>query len=619
MKVLVIGSGAREHALCWKIRQSRKKIDLFCAPGSPGIAKLATLVPISATDVQQLLDYALKEEMDLTVVGPEAPLELGIVDAFESRELAIFGPTRAAAMLETSKSFAKKIMQEAGVPMPFYQEFSDAAAATEWAKKMKGKMVVKADGLAAGKGVTVCETEEEAIKAIHEAMTYRKFGSAGNKIVIEEFLEGEEVSLLAFCDGKTAKPMPLAQDHKKAFDFDEGPNTGGMGAYAPVPFISRQLEKKVFQQTIQSVVSLMHKKGTPFKGILYAGLMVNGNEARVLEYNARFGDPETEVLMPLLKSDLVDILLACCRQKLASTTVEFRPQSAACVVAASKGYPGPHETGHPIHGMGSVCAPDTVVFHAGTQEKEGNLVSSGGRVLVVSAMDKTLSLALAKTYTALASIQFNGMHYRKDIGQRAFKKELSDKKTKIREEKRKKRSALTNSQRKQKSAEIVERLLQTPEFKKAKNIMAYMNYSSEVETPAIIQQALKQKKKVFVPFVDPKTHHIHPTPVSAATRYTKDFLGIPVPVSPLPTDPKKMDLVIVAGIAFDESGHRIGHGRGLYDKFLKTVSPKCHKIALAFEVQLTPEVPGEPHDVRMDKIITEKREILPQKTKEIIK
>lgn len=378
MKILVVGSGGREHALVWKIAQSPRKPQIFCAPGNAGIDGLATCVPIKADDIAGLRDFALKEQIDLTVVGPEAPLALGIADEFRKARLRIFGPTKAAARLESSKSFSKDIMTANRIPTAVSQSFEQMEQALAYLDTQPVPIVVKADGLAQGKGVVVATTREEAKQAVRDAMEKSVFGQAGHRVLIEEFLDGEELTIMAFTDGKTVVPMIPAQDHKRVGDGDTGPNTGGMGAYAPAPIATSALREQVTRQVLQPTVDALARLGCPFQGVLYAGLMIVKGTPYVLEFNARMGDPETEVVLPLLKTDLVDVIEAVVEHRLDQLAVEWKQETAVCVVLTSPGYPGAYPTGLPIQGLPSPSnSAPIAVFHAGTKRDAGQVVTAG--------------------------------------------------------------------------------------------------------------------------------------------------------------------------------------------------------------------------------------------------
>jgi len=421
MRVLVIGGGGREHALVWKIRQSPQVTRVYCAPGNAGIGELAELVALTPDDVHGLRRFAEQERIDLTVVGPELPLSLGLVDEFEAYDLRVFGPNRQAAQLEASKAFAKEIMRKQGVPTPYFGVFTDPDEAQRYVSEVGAPVVVKADGLAAGKGVFICPTVKEAHEAIDEIMRARLFGDAGDRVVVEEFLEGEEVSFLAFVDGTTVLPLASAQDHKRVFDGDQGPNTGGMGAYSPAPLVTQPLAERVVQEIMLPVVRGLKQRKITYKGILYAGLMIEQQSIKVLEFNVRFGDPECQPLMLRLQSDLVEAMEAVIDERLAEVTLSWDPRPAVCVVLAAEGYPGTYETGKPIRGLETLGTwKGGVVFHAGTANVNGTLVTKGGRVLGVTAAGAAMSDALAATYRAIEQISWPGMQYRRDIGQRAL-------------------------------------------------------------------------------------------------------------------------------------------------------------------------------------------------------
>lgn len=419
MKVLVVGSGGREHALCWKIAQ-RPDTEVYVAPGNIGMVDVATLVNIKVDDIAGLVDFAKAEGIDLTVVGPELPLTLGIVDAFQEAGLACFGPNKAAAKLEGSKAFSKELMKKYGIPTAAFDTFTDVDKAKAFVDEIGVPCVVKADGLAAGKGVIICMTREEADKAIEDMLTDHAFGDASATIVIEEYMVGPEVSVLAFADGKTVLPMVSAQDHKRIFDGDKGPNTGGMGAYSPAPVYTEALSAEVNKTIIEPTIAAMAAEGTPFTGILYTGLMLTEKGPRVLEYNVRFGDPETQPIMVRMKSDIVELFQACVDGKLDEATLEWHDEAAVCVIMASGGYPSSSEKGVPIHGLDDIAAEEAIVFHSGTAEKDGEIVTNGGRVLGVTAKDATIKGAIDKAYAAVEKINFDHMQFRRDIGARAL-------------------------------------------------------------------------------------------------------------------------------------------------------------------------------------------------------
>ena len=427
MKILVVGSGGREHALVWKIRQSSRVTRIFCAPGNAGIGELADLVPLKPDDIQGLRQVAVQEQIDLTVVGPELPLSLGVVDEFEAYGLRIFGPNRQAAQLETSKAFAKELMRQQHVPTPAFRVFTDPNAACRYVSESGAPVVVKADGLAAGKGVLLCTTVKEAHDAINAIMRARLFGEAGNRIVVEEFLEGEEVSFLAFTDGITVLPLASSQDHKRVFDGDRGPNTGGMGAYSPAPVMTSALADRIVQEILLPVIVGLKQRQITYKGILYAGLMISRDRATVLEFNARFGDPECQPLLLRLQSDLVAAMEATIDERLAEVALSWDARPAVCVVLAAEGYPGQYKTGMRIEGLESLHGwRDGVVFHAGTTKANNSFVSQGGRVLGVTATGTDLRAALAAAYQVIERISWPGMHYRRDIGHRALARLIED-------------------------------------------------------------------------------------------------------------------------------------------------------------------------------------------------
>ncbi len=425
MKVLVIGSGGREHALVWKISQSPAVKKIYCAPGNAGIAKQAECVPISTEDVKSLTAWAEKERIDLTVVGPEAPLTLGIVEVFEARGLRIFGPHRKAAEIEGSKAFAKDLMKKYRIPAGDSQTFEDHGAAVRYVRDKGAPLVVKADGLAAGKGVIICRTVEEGLAALDLIMIKKAFGAAGMKVLVEEFLEGEEASFLAFTDGETVLPLPTSQDHKPIFDQDQGPNTGGMGAYSPAPVVSEKIHREVMEKIMIPTVRGMDREGRRYRGVLYAGLIIRDEKAKVLEFNARLGDPEAQPLLMRMKSDLIPVLEATIDGKLSSLKVEWDPRSTVCVVMASGGYPGNYEKGKVISGLEEAAkVPGAFVFHAGTAFKGEKVVTNGGRVLGVTALGEGIRGAIGKAYEAAGKISWEGAHYRKDIGQKALRREM---------------------------------------------------------------------------------------------------------------------------------------------------------------------------------------------------
>jgi phosphoribosylamine--glycine ligase len=421
MKILVIGSGGREHALVWKIRQSPRVSKVYCAPGNGGIAGLAECVALKADNVSGLLEFALEHSIDLTVVGPEVPLVLGIVDAFEKAGLKIFGPSKVAAQLEGSKVFAKDFMARYNVPTARYAVFEHLEAAQAALSGFSLPVVVKADGLAAGKGVVICQTRKEAEDALKAIMFDRIFKDAGAKVVIEEFLVGEEASILAVCDGKHFRLLDSSQDHKRVFDNDQGPNTGGMGAYSPAPVVTSELWRLITDKVFQLVIDGMITDGHPFKGILYAGIMVTKEGPKVLEFNVRFGDPETQAILPRIKTDIVDVILASVEGRLKDFTFDWDNRPCVCVVMAAGGYPGEYSKGKVIRGLDQV-PQDAIVFHAGTKKQGEKIVTSGGRVLGVTALGTGIAEAIQNAYKAVEKISFEGCHYRRDIGIKALAK-----------------------------------------------------------------------------------------------------------------------------------------------------------------------------------------------------
>lgn len=420
MKVLVVGGGGREHAIVWKLAQSPKVDRIFCAPGNPGIEELAECVSISISDVEKLAEFAKKEQVDFTFVGPEEPLSLGIVNHFKEQGLAIFGPTKEAAQIEGSKAFAKELMKKYGIPTAKYASFTNYGEALAYVRATGAPIVIKADGLAAGKGVVVAQTLSEAEEALKTMMEETAFGQAGARVVVEEFLEGEEMTLLAFVQGTTVKPMVPAQDHKPVNNGDQGPNTGGMGTYAPLPHIDSFIVEQIIRQIVEPTAKAMVEEGHPFEGILYTGLMLTKDGPKVIEYNARFGDPETQVILPLLETDLLDIFIAGLSGELENIEVNWKGKYSVCVVMSSAGYPGPYDKGKVIQGLDQISDP-TIVFHAGTTKKDGQILTNGGRVLGITSMGDTLQEARALVYQAIEKISFEGAHYRTDIGSKALR------------------------------------------------------------------------------------------------------------------------------------------------------------------------------------------------------
>ncbi|MBF0113215.1 MAG: phosphoribosylamine--glycine ligase [Desulfamplus sp.] len=421
MNILVVGNGGREHALIWKISKSEVVKKIYCAPGNAGTANLAQNIPINSDDIEALAAFAIENSIDLTVVGPEAPLAAGIVDLFESKGLKAFGPSKKAAQLEASKTFSKNIMEKYNIPTARGKSFTEIDKAKSYVKQIGSPLVVKADGLAAGKGVFVCQTEDEAIKALDEIMSDKIFGDAGSLVVVEECLLGEEASFIALTDGKTVLPLPTSQDHKRVFDNDQGPNTGGMGAYSPAPVLDFMLRRKAMNEVMIPAVKAMAAEGIPFKGVLYAGLMIHKDEIKVLEFNVRLGDPETQPILMRLKSDLVPLMEACVDGTLHKLKTEIDPRSTMCVVMAAGGYPGSYKKGAIIKGLDKAAAlSDIVVFHAGTSFNNGEVITNGGRVLGVTALGEGIKDAMDKVYDACDKISWEGSFYRNDIGARAI-------------------------------------------------------------------------------------------------------------------------------------------------------------------------------------------------------
>ena len=421
MKILVIGNGGREHAIAWKLRKDDPSARIFCAPGNAGTAEIAQNVPVSAEDVAGLVAWASENRPDFTVVGPEVPLCLGVVDAFARAGLAAFGPSKAAARLEGSKAFAKEVMHAAQVPTAEAETVRTEAEARAAIARLGIPVVLKADGLAAGKGVSVCMDEQDVEAALKDMFEDGKFGDSAREVLVEQYLEGEEASVLAFVDGKTVVPLASAQDHKRLLDGDKGPNTGGMGAYSPAPAVTPDMLAVVKAHVLQPVVDEMARRGTPYRGVLYAGLMLTASGPKVLEFNCRFGDPETEAILPRLSSPLLPALRACTDGTLRDVPVEWDPRPAVCVVMASGGYPGPYPKGLPVSGIDEAEKQDSVVvFHAGTAAKDGAVVTSGGRVLGVTALGSGIREAVAAAYKAVVKISFDGAVYRSDIAHRAL-------------------------------------------------------------------------------------------------------------------------------------------------------------------------------------------------------
>ena len=417
MNILVIGSGGREHALFWKLSESPQTERIYAIPGNPGMGEMTD---IAVTDNAAILQFAKEKDIDLVVVGPEVPLMNGLVDDLEAAGIPAFGPRANAAEIEGSKSFAKDLMKKYGIPTARYEVFAEAEAARAYIRSEGTPIVVKADGLAAGKGVVVAMTEQEALDAVDAIMENNSFGDAGERVVIEEFMEGEEASLLAFTDGTVIRPMISAQDHKRAFDGDKGPNTGGMGTYAPAPVMTPELTERAVEEILKPTISAMEKEGRAYRGCLYLGLMITADGPKVVEFNARFGDPETQVVLPLLDGDLVQIMHACADGTLADVPIRWKDSAAVCVVLSAGGYPASYEKGNEIYGIGNAEKLGALVFHAGTAKKNGKIVTNGGRVLGVVGMGKDIASAVQSAYDAVDQISFKGEYHRKDIAHRAL-------------------------------------------------------------------------------------------------------------------------------------------------------------------------------------------------------
>ncbi len=421
MKVLVIGSGGREHSLVWKIAQSPQVSKVFCAPGNPGISELAECINITADQTDKLCEFAVKENIGLTVVGPEAPLVDGIVDVFSKYKLKVFGPDKKAAILEDSKVFSKKLLKKHGIPTADFKCFTDYQHARQYVSAKEAPIVVKADGLSKGKGVFVCKTNDEALQAIDSIMKDRVFGNAGDQVVVEECLTGEEVSLLAFTDGRNIVAMESSQDHKTVFDGDKGPNTGGMGAYSPVPIMKGGLYRQIEKEILVPTVHAMNREERPYKGVLYIGLMITSSGPMVLEFNVRFGDPEAQVILSRMKSDIVPIMLATISGELDKVDLEWYSQASVCVVMASGGYPGSYDNGQEITGLDLLKGQEGIsVFHAGTKSANGKIITNGGRVLNIVACGEDIEDAQKKVYEAVGKISFDRAHYRRDIANKAI-------------------------------------------------------------------------------------------------------------------------------------------------------------------------------------------------------
>lgn len=414
MKVLVVGSGGREHAIVWALSKSPRVTELYCAPGNAGIAALATCVPVGATDVETMVSWAVEHQMDFVVVAPDDPLALGMVDALEAAGIPAFGPRKDAAVIEASKAFSKELMRKYHIPTAKYATFTDMDQAIAYIHEQGAPIVVKADGLALGKGVTVAATEEEAVEAVRAMMADNKFGASGSTVVIEECMTGPEVTVLCFADGEHISPMPSSQDHKRAYDGNQGPNTGGMGAITPAPCYTPEIAQRCVKEIFEPTMAAMKAEGRPFQGVLYFGLMLTAEGPKVVEYNARFGDPECQALLMRLDTDLMDIFEACVKGTLDQVDIRWKREAACCLVLASGGYPLSYEKGKVIEGLDQVA--DAVVFHAGTAEKDGRIVTNGGRVLGVTALGEDLEAAIRNAYQAAQPIHFDQMHFRTDIG-----------------------------------------------------------------------------------------------------------------------------------------------------------------------------------------------------------
>lgn len=419
MKVLVVGGGGREHTIIWKLSQNRKISELYCAPGNGGISSLAVCVPIKATDIEGIVNFSKENSIDFVMVAPDDPLVAGMVDALQAAGIRAFGPVKAAAIIEGSKSFSKDLMKKYGIPTAGYEVFHSSEGAISYLDTCSAPVVVKADGLALGKGVIIAQSIDEAKAAVKNIMDAKAFGEAGSKVVIEEYIQGPEVSILAFTDGKTVVPMVSSQDHKRVFDKDQGPNTGGMGTFSPSLIYDQKLAEQCMTEIFLPTIEAMNKEGRKFKGILYFGLMITKDGPKVIEYNARFGDPETQVVLPRLKTDLLEIFDAIIDERLSDIKIEWSDNAAVCVIAASGGYPGKYATGLEISGLEAAESQEnTIIFHAGTTCTDGRFYTSGGRVLGVTAVEENMDKAIAKAYAGIEKIKFEGMHYRQDIGRK---------------------------------------------------------------------------------------------------------------------------------------------------------------------------------------------------------
>ncbi|KEQ23858.1 phosphoribosylamine--glycine ligase [Paenibacillus tyrfis] len=418
MRILVVGGGGREHAICWALKKSPKVTELYCAPGNGGIASVAECVAIQVNQFEEIAQFAIDHTIDLVVIGPDDPLSEGIVDHLEAKGLTVFGPRQNAAIIEGSKVFTKQLLRKYNIPTAAYESFERYEDAVAYLRRQQAPIVIKADGLAAGKGVVVAQTLDEAEKALHDIMVAKVFGESGNQVVIEEFLTGQEMSILSFVDGETVCPMVPAQDHKAVYDNDKGPNTGGMGTYSPLPHIPQAVIDESIETIIKPTAKAMVAEGRPFRGVLFAGLMLTPNGPKTIEFNARFGDPETQVVLPRLKTDLLDIFLAAVNGRLDQMEIEWSEEAAVCVILASEGYPASYPKGLPIEGLEDV--QESIVFHAGTAVKDGAIVTNGGRVLGVTALGRDIAEARAKAYADADRIRFQGKHNRTDIAKKAL-------------------------------------------------------------------------------------------------------------------------------------------------------------------------------------------------------
>lgn len=424
MDILVVGSGGREHAICWALAKSTRKPKIYCAPGNAGIAQIAECVDILADDIPGLVEWVERHEPKLVVIGPEVPLSLGLADELVKRKFLVFGPVKAGAELEASKTFTKNLLVDNHIPTAKAVDFTSYKKALAYIRQEGAPIVIKADGLAAGKGVTVCETLAQAEQALKEVMQKKIFGKAGSRVLIEECLVGEEASVLAFVDGETIVPMVSAQDHKRVFDGDQGPNTGGMGAYSPAPVVTKKMDKEILETILKPTVAALHRMGITYRGVLYAGLMITPEGPKVIEYNCRFGDPETQVVLPRLKTDFVNVCMAVAQGKLSHLKIEWDDRPAASVVMAAKGYPGSYPKGQVITGLEKAEeSPDSMVFHAGTTLHNGEVTTNGGRVLCVTGVGTTIEKAVQRAYKTLGLIHFEGAHFRKDIAWRALNRD----------------------------------------------------------------------------------------------------------------------------------------------------------------------------------------------------